>query len=84
MSNRIGTAIVAGAALLAASGMTMAQEKLGEHPMEGKITAIDHDTGVVEVDTAPVPVTVHFPPNAVADLNVGDTITVHLAFEVQE
>lgn len=84
MTNRIASAIFAGAALAAVSGMAIAQERQGEHPMEGQIVAIDHDTGVILVDTAPVPMAVHFPADAVADLSVGDTITVHLAFEKQE
>lgn len=84
MNNRIGTAILAGAALFAASGMAVAQERQGEHPMEGEIVAIDHDTGVILVNTQPVPMSVHFPADAVADLSVGDRITVHLAFEVQQ
>lgn len=84
MANRLATTIFAGAALFAASGMALAQERMGEHPMEGEILAIDHDTGVILVGTAPVPMAVHFPADAVADLSVGDTITVHLAFEKQE
>lgn len=84
MTSRIASTIFAGAALLAASGMGIAQDRKGEHPMEGEIVAIDHDTGVLLVNTKPVPMTVHFPADAVADLKVGDTITVHLTFEVQQ
>lgn len=84
MTKRVSSAIFAGAMLLASSGLSIAQERQGEHPMEGEITAINKETGEIEVNTAPVPMEVHFPADAIQDLEVGDTITVHLAFEKQE
>lgn len=83
MTKRIASAIFAGA-LIASPTFAIAQERQGEHTMEGEITSINKETGEVEVDTQPVAMKVHFPADAVADLNEGDTITVHLAFEKQE
>lgn len=83
MAKRLAS-VIAGATLLAFSGAAVAQERQGEHPMEGEITAINHETGEVEVNTAPVPMSIHFPADAIADLNEGDRITVHLSFEKQE
>lgn len=80
MSKRIAS-LIAGASLLASAGIAAAQDRMGEHSMEGQITAINKDTGEVDVNTAPVPMKVHFPAEAVSDLNEGDTITVYLSFE---
>ncbi len=83
MTKRIAAAIFAGT-LLASTGLVAAQERQGEHEMQGEITSINKETGEIEVNTKPVPMKVHFPAAAVADLNEGDTITVHLAFEKQQ
>jgi hypothetical protein len=83
MTARITSAIFAGVLLISPT-LALSQERQGEHTMQGEITSINKETGEVSINTQPVPVEVHFPADAIADLNEGDTITVHLSFEKQE
>jgi hypothetical protein len=53
----------------------------GEHAMTGTITAINYNTGILGLRTGPGELTLHFPPPAVKELQEGETITVHFAFE---
>jgi len=52
---------------------------LGKHRMEGTVGSVD-PKGWVQVKTGEGILTVHFPPDAIKDLKVGDTITVYLSF----
>lgn len=52
----------------------------GEHSMSGTISRIDHSNGKVTVKTGEGNLDVHFPPQSIANLKKGDTITVHLGF----
>jgi hypothetical protein len=53
----------------------------GEHSMPGKITDIDRDKGRVTVKTQDAgDLTLHFPSQSLANLNEGDSITVHMGF----
>ncbi len=53
----------------------------GEHEMTGKVTKIDHKTGMVNVSTALGKLDLHFPPPSIADLKKGDEITVRLGYK---
>ena len=53
---------------------------LGEHSMAGKVTQIDHRSGMVHVNSYGMPLVVHFPPSAIAGLKVGDKIVLHLGY----
>lgn len=50
------------------------------HKMPATVTSVDATTGVVGVDAAGMALTVHFPPNSMANLQVGDKITLHMGF----
>lgn len=52
----------------------------GMHEMAAEVTAVDAKTGVVEVTSMGMPLKVHFPPAAVADLKAGDKITLHMGY----
>lgn len=58
------------------SGMSGAG--MGQHSMQAKITSINPRTGKVSVRTDEGSLALHFPPEALADLKRGDTVTVHL------
>jgi hypothetical protein len=62
-----------------ASSMSATDLK-GEHSMSGKITDIDRDTGKVTLKTGAGDLDLHFPPQSLANLDKGDSITVHLGF----
>lgn len=53
----------------------------GEHEMTGKVSKIDHKTGMLSVSTALGKMDLHFPPPSVADLKQGDEITVKLGYK---
>jgi hypothetical protein len=50
------------------------------HTMPAKVDAIDPKTGLVDVASSGMKLKLHFPPASLADVNVGDTITLHLGF----
>ncbi|KAA0070318.1 hypothetical protein [Rhodanobacter sp. T12-5] len=50
------------------------------HKMPATVTSVDAATGLVGVDAAGMALTVHFPPKSMANLQVGDKITLHMGF----
>ena len=50
------------------------------HTMAAKVDAIDHKTGLVDVTSSGMKLKLHFPPASLANVNAGDTITLHLGF----
>lgn len=50
------------------------------HKMPASVTSVDTGTGVVGVDAGGMALTVHFPPKSVANLKVGDKITLHMGY----
>jgi hypothetical protein len=61
-------------------GMQNMRPMLGQHMLPVTITAIDGKTGLVDATTGAFSLKLHFPPPALADVKVGDKISVHLAF----
>ncbi|GAH40164.1 MAG: hypothetical protein J0I77_22485 [Rudaea sp.] len=50
------------------------------HMMSAKVDAIDPKTGLVDVTSSGMKLKLHFPPASLANVKVGDTITLHLGF----
>jgi hypothetical protein len=50
------------------------------HTMPATVASVDTKTGIVEVSSGGMSLKVHFPPASVADLKVGDKITLHMGF----
>jgi hypothetical protein len=55
------------------------EHPMGQHIMSGTITRIDHQKGTLSIRTAEAPLDLHFPPSAIADMKVGDRVSVQLA-----
>lgn len=50
------------------------------HMMPATVDAVDAKTGMVEVTSDGMKLKLHFPPASLANVKVGDKITVHLGF----
>jgi len=61
-----------------ASGMS---GYMGVHTMTGKITGIDKDKGTVNVQTGGEELKLHFPENALRNMNTGEEVTVTLGIK---
>lgn len=57
-----------------------AMQPMGVHDMPGTVTSIDKRTGMIRVDAEGMALRLHFPPASLANVNKGDTITMHLSF----
>jgi hypothetical protein len=52
----------------------------GEHRMSGTITAINHETGVIDLNTKEAALQLHYPPKFIHHLKKGERLTVDLAY----
>ncbi len=52
----------------------------GQHTMSGTVTAVDHTTGMLSLNTHEGELKLHFPPAAVKEVKTGETLTVSLGF----
>jgi len=55
---------------------------MGEHSMPGKVTMVNHKTGMVHVLSMGMHLTVHFPPSTIEKLKAGDKIILHLGYSI--
>ena len=55
----------------------------GMHEMPATVLNVDHETGMVDVDSMNMKLKVHFPANTIADLKKGDKIKLHLGYSKQ-
>ena len=53
---------------------------MGMHVMSVTVTALDAKTGLVGVSAGKMALKFHFPPASLADVKVGDKLSVHLGF----
>jgi hypothetical protein len=53
----------------------------GQHTMSGTVSTVDHQTGMVSLNTDAGELKLHFPPQALQNVKEGDTITVSLALQ---
>jgi hypothetical protein len=58
----------------------MHKHMMGMHAMPGTVSSVDKQTGLVEVNAEGMMLKLHFPTAAVANLQTGDKITVHMGF----
>ena len=50
------------------------------HMMPATVTAVDTNTGIVDVNTEGMSLKLHFPPASLANVKTGDKITIHMGF----
>jgi hypothetical protein len=63
---------------------TMGQTNMGStsgmHEMPATVISVDHNSGIVEVDSERMKLKVHFPTSTIADLKKGDKIKLQLGY----
>jgi hypothetical protein len=64
-----------------AIGAAHAQDMMGKHSMDGQVTKVDAKKGWVDVKTSEGSMKLHFPPDALANVKKGDSVTVDLAIK---
>lgn len=71
-----------GSSMKAQTGSMSSMHGMGGsmHTMPATVTSVDQKTGMMEVSSAGMALKLHFPPASVAQVKVGDKITLHLAF----
>ena len=52
----------------------------GEHRFTGKVTAVDHDTGLVTLATSGNTLNLHFPKDSLTNVKTGDRLTVEAGY----
>ena len=81
---RLAAAVLASVVLAAGTFVSQssgADEMMGRHPMEGKVTSVDAKKGWVHMKTQEGTMIVHFPPSALQGVKKGDTIKMDLAMK---
>ncbi len=56
----------------------------GEHRFTGKVTGIDHDTGLVTLASAGNTLNLHFPKDSLKNVKTGDQLTVEAAYAMSD
>src|SRR5205823_4228606 len=84
LASALTLASISGLAAQGMQGMNSSrmnmQNMMGVHDMAATVSAVDSDTGLVDVDAAGMKLRVHFPPAALSNVKPGDKITLHLGF----
>lgn len=57
---------------------------MGQHAMSGKVTMINHHSGLIHVKTAEGLMVIHFPPKSLAKVKKGEKIQLHLSFTPEQ
>ena len=73
-------ALIALTALLGNASAQMAPMS-GQHTMDGEVTKVDAKKGWVDIKTPEGRMKVHFPPSALENVKVGDSVTVELGLK---
>jgi hypothetical protein len=73
--------LIALTALFGNASTQMASAAEGTHAMDGEVTKVDAKKGWVDIKTPEGRMKVHFPPAALENVKVGDSITVELAMK---
>lgn len=59
-----------------------AATEVSHHTMDGEVTKVDAKRGWVDVKTSDGSMKLHFPPDALANVKKGDTVSVDLGLKV--
>jgi hypothetical protein len=55
--------------------------EMGHHTMEGQVTKVDPKKGWIDVKTSEGSMKLHFPPEALASVKKGDSVSVELGLK---
>ncbi len=72
--------LIAVTALFGSASAQMAPMS-GKHTMDGEVTKVEAKRGWVDIKTAEGRMKVHFPPAALENVKVGDSVTVELGMK---
>ena len=58
-----------------------AGDTMGRHTMDGQVTKVDAKKGWIDVKTSEGSMKLHFPPEALANVKKGDSVSVELGLK---
>jgi hypothetical protein len=70
-----------GAAVASAQAPKPAGDMMGHHMMDGQVTKVDAKRGWIDVKTAEGSMKLHFPPEALASVKKGDSVSIELGLK---
>ena len=70
-----------GATMASAQAPKPAGDMMGQHSMDGQVTKVDAKKGWIDVKTSEGSMKLHFPPEALASVKKGDSVTVQLGLK---
>ena len=70
-----------GTTMASAQAPKPAGDMMGHHSMEGQVTKVDAKKGWIDVKTSEGSMKLHFPPEALASVKKGDSVTVELGLK---
>jgi hypothetical protein len=70
-----------GTTMVTAQAPKPAGEMMGHHTMEGQVTKVDAKKGWIDVKTPEGSMKLHFPPEALANVKTGDSVSVELGLK---
>jgi hypothetical protein len=65
----------------ASAQMAPRDSMTGHHTMDGEVTKVDAKKGWVDIKTSEGRMKVHFPPSALENVKVGDSVTVEVVMK---
>ena len=69
------------AAMASAQAPRSAGDTMSRHTMDGQVTKVDAKKGWVDVKTSEGSMKLHFPPEALANVKKGDSVSVELGIK---
>jgi hypothetical protein len=70
-----------GTTMVSAQAPKPAGEMVGHHTMEGQVTKVDAKKGWIDVKTSEGSMKLHFPPEALANVKTGNSVSVELGLK---
>jgi len=70
-----------GTTMVSAQAPKPAGDMMGHHTMDGQVTKVDAKKGWIDVKTSEGSMKLHFPPEALASVKKGDSVTVELGLK---
>ena len=68
-------------ATVASAQAPKAGDMMGHHTMDGQVTKVDAKKGWIDVKTSEGSMKLHFPPDALANVKKGDSVSIELGLK---